>query len=81
MALIAPLETEAVPLAQAAGRVLARAATARRDQPPFAAASMDGYAVKSAEVELHAMFQVIGEAAAGHGFAGRVGAGQAVRIF
>ncbi|MEP2718578.1 molybdopterin molybdotransferase MoeA, partial [Pseudophaeobacter sp.] len=42
---------------------------------------MDGYAVKSDEVELHAMFQVIGEAAAGHRFDGKVGAGQAVRIF
>ena len=42
---------------------------------------MDGYAVNATEVELHAMFKVIGEAAAGHGFDGKVGAGQAVRIF
>ena len=42
---------------------------------------MDGYAVNKTEVELHAMFKVIGEAAAGHGFDGKVGAGQAVRIF
>lgn len=79
--LAAPLPEEEVPLAEAAGRVLAREVTARRDQPPFAASSMDGYAVKSAEVELHAMFKLIGEAAAGHRFDGRVGAGQAVRIF
>ncbi|WP_171176694.1 gephyrin-like molybdotransferase Glp [Ruegeria sp. HKCCD8929] len=79
--LVSPLEAEEVPLADAAGRVLARDVAATRDQPPFAASSMDGYAVKSAEVELHAMFKVIGEAAAGHAFGARVGAGQAVRIF
>ena len=79
--LAAPMPVEEVPLAQASGRVLARDVAARRDQPPFAASSMDGYAVKSAEVELHAMFKLIGEAAAGRRFAGRVGPGQAVRIF
>ncbi len=79
--LATPLPVETVPLAQAAGRILARDVAATRDQPPFAASSMDGYAVKRAEVELHAMFKVIGEAAAGHGFGGQVGPGQAVRIF
>ncbi|KUJ85923.1 molybdenum cofactor biosynthesis protein MoaA [Ruegeria marisrubri] len=79
--LVQPLPAEEVPLIEAAGRVLARDVTAQLDQPPFSASSMDGYAVKAAEVELHAMFKVIGEAAAGHGFDGRVGAGQAVRIF
>jgi len=72
---------EDVPLRQAAGRVLARAVASTRTQPPFAASSMDGYAVHKVEVEPDAMFKVIGEAAAGHGFAGKVGAGQAVRIF
>ncbi|PRZ47895.1 gephyrin-like molybdotransferase Glp [Tritonibacter scottomollicae] len=79
--LVSPVEVETIPLAQAAGRVLAEPVTARRDQPPFDASAMDGYAVNAAEVELHAMFKVIGEAAAGHGFEGSVGAGQAVRIF
>ncbi|MCV2889910.1 molybdopterin molybdotransferase MoeA [Ruegeria aquimaris] len=79
--LVAPVDAEQVPLAQAARRVLAADVAATRDQPPFAASSMDGYALKSAEVERHAMFKVIGEAAAGHRFSGRVGAGQAVRIF
>ncbi|GAB5436622.1 molybdopterin molybdotransferase MoeA [Falsiruegeria mediterranea] len=74
-------EIEEVPLAQASTRVLASDVAATRDQPPFAASSMDGYAVKAAEVEQHAMFKLIGEAAAGHGFDGTVGAGQAVRIF
>jgi molybdopterin molybdotransferase len=81
MDLVSPLETEEVPLAEAAGRVLAQDAVARRMQPPFSASAMDGYALKAAEVELHAMFKVVGESAAGHRFEGDVGAGQAVRIF
>ena len=81
LALAAPLAVERVPLAQAGGRVLAEPLTAGRDQPPFAASSMDGYAIKRVEADLHAQFKVVGEAAAGRGFRGRVGAGQAVRIF
>ncbi|MEX0349576.1 MAG: gephyrin-like molybdotransferase Glp [Paracoccaceae bacterium] len=79
--LVSPLESETVPLAQSAGRILARDAVATRDQPPFAASSMDGYAVNSAEVELHAMFKAVGEAAAGKRFSGNVKPGHAVRIF
>ena len=80
-ALVAPTEVEHVPLDQAHGRVLAETVYATRSQPPFDASSMDGYAVKAVEVDTGAMFRVIGEAAAGHGFSGTVGAGQAVRIF
>lgn len=79
--LVSPLPAETVKLSEAAGRVLAQDVVATRDQPPFAASSMDGYALKSTEVELHAMFKVIGESAAGKRFEGRVGPGQAVRIF
>ncbi|UWR12898.1 gephyrin-like molybdotransferase Glp [Sulfitobacter mediterraneus] len=79
--LVAPLDVEEVPLRQAAGRVLARDVTATRTQPPFAASSMDGYALRRAEVEPDAMFKVVGEAAAGHRFGGKLKAGQAVRIF
>lgn len=79
--LVTPLDTEEVPLIRAAGRVLAADAVARRDQPPFAASAMDGYAVDGSAVRPGAQFTVIGEAAAGHGFEGRVGTGQAVRIF
>ncbi len=79
--LVDVMDTEHVPLRAAAGRVLAQTVTAKRTQPPFAASSMDGYALRGTEVEPDAMFKVIGEAAAGHGFDGTVGAGQAVRIF
>ncbi len=79
--LVSPLETEAIPLAKAAGRTLAEPAIAMRDQPPFASSAMDGYAVMGVEVEDDVMFKVIGESAAGCRFDGEVKAGQAVRIF
>ena len=78
-ALARPLDVEEVPLREAGGRVLARSVAARRDQPPFAASAMDGYGVTEAAPGLS--FTVIGEAAAGRGFQGKVGAGEAVRIF
>jgi molybdopterin molybdotransferase len=81
LALAAPLEIEHIPVRHAAGRVLAQDVAATRTQPPFAASSMDGYALRRAEVEPDAMFKVVGEAAAGHRFDGGVKAGQAVRIF
>ena len=81
LSLCAPLGTERVPLRQAAGRVLAEDAMARRDQPPFSSSAMDGYAVSADSVALGDRFQVIGEAAAGHGFDAPLRAGQAVRIF
>ena len=79
--LVAPLEAESVPLQDACGRVLAETVTARRDQPPFSASAMDGYAVQSSDAVPGARLSVIGEAAAGHGFAGGLSQGQAVRIF
>jgi len=79
--LVEPLRPETIPLRQAAGRRLVAPVTAQRTQPPFDATAMDGYAVKSVELEQHAQFKVIGEAAAGHQFSGIVKAGQAVRIF
>lgn len=81
LSLCGSLDTEDVPLRNASGRVLAQDATARRDQPPFSASIMDGYAVRDEDSHIGATFRVIGEAAAGHGFSGAVGAGEAVRIF
>jgi molybdopterin molybdotransferase len=78
-ALTRRLETETVPLLEAAGRVLGEPARAQRDQPPFAASAMDGYAV--VEAVPGGRYTVIGESAAGHGFGGTVRSGQAVRIF
>ena len=80
LALVAPLASESVPLADAAGRWMSAPAVAKRDQPPFPASAMDGYAVQG-DPKPDASFLVIGEAGAGHAFAGQVGPGQAVRIF
>jgi len=73
--------TETLALRDAAGRVLATDAVAGRDQPPFAASAMDGYAVSGEQLAPGAVLRVIGEAAAGRRFPGRVGPGEAVRIF
>jgi len=77
-----PAATEAVPLAEAAGRVLAARLRARRTQPPFDAAAMDGYAVRAVDVaRLPARLRVIGSAPAGRRFDGMVQPGETVRIF
>ena len=76
---IAPRPAETVALGQAIGRVLAEDVTARRDQPPFAASAMDGWAVRSTDTP--GTLRIVGESAAGHGYEGEVGAGEAVRIF
>jgi molybdopterin molybdotransferase len=77
-----PTGTEIVALGAAAGRVLAEDVRAGTTQPPSAMSSMDGYAVRAADVaSAGAALTVIGAAPAGHPFSGRVGCGQAVRIF
>ncbi|EPX78123.1 gephyrin-like molybdotransferase Glp [Salipiger mucosus] len=76
-ALAQPLGSEEIPLLEANGRVLARDVVARRDQPPFSASAMDGYAL-GGDVD---SFRVIGESAAGQRFDGTVAQGEAVRIF
>ena len=79
---LAPLEAEQVDIGDSYGRVLAADLTATLTQPPFAASAMDGYAVRGTDVAtLPATLELIGEAAAGAGFTGTLGPGQAVRIF
>jgi molybdopterin molybdotransferase len=76
--------TEQVALSEAAGRVLAADATARRPNPPAANAAVDGYAfawaslkgaVETADLPLEP-----GRAAAGHPFKGPLAPGHALRI-
>ena len=79
---VVPLTAETIPIEAARGRTLASPLAALVTQPPFDASAMDGYAVRAADVErLPATLTVIGQAAAGHPFAGTVGPGQAARIF
>lgn len=76
-----PTAPETLPLAECAGRVLAADVAALRTHPPFANSAMDGYAVRADDIPAGASLSVIGEAAAGRGFSGKVGTGEAVRIF
>ncbi|MEQ1710472.1 MAG: gephyrin-like molybdotransferase Glp [Hyphomicrobium sp.] len=77
-----PLASEHVGIHEAGGRILAAPVVARLTQPPFDASAMDGYAVRARDVAaLPAALRLTGEAAAGRGFRGSVGAGEAVRIF
>jgi len=77
----APLPAERTALTDALGRVLVRDAIAPIDHPPAPMSAMDGYAVRADDARVGAELAVIGEAPAGRPFAGRVGSGQAVRIF
>lgn len=79
---VKPLPAESIPLVKALGRVLVQKVRAVRDQPPFPASAMDGYAVIAADVvSTPVSLKVIGTSAAGHGFRGRIRSGEAVRIF
>lgn len=77
-----PVSGETVSIGQAGGRTLAEDVFATRTQPPFPASAMDGYAVRAEDLaSCPATLRVIGTSAAGHGFSGVVGSGEAVRIF
>jgi molybdopterin molybdotransferase len=78
LAAVTPLGQERVPLDVALGRVLAEPVTASRDQPPFSVSAMDGYAIRAGDTP--GVLTVVGEAAAGRGFAGTCEAGMAIRI-
>lgn len=80
LALVTALPVEDVALGQAAGRYMPHPAIALRDQPPFAASAMDGYALIG-DPAAGARFRVVGEAGAGHAWAGQLAQGEALRIF
>ncbi len=76
------MPAETVPLRSALGRVLADAPAARTTHPPADVSAMDGYAVRMEDVKtVPVTLDQIGESAAGSGFEGVLGGGQAVRIF
>lgn len=78
LALAAPLPVERVDIPSALGRYLAEPLRARRTQPAAHMSAMDGFAVRADD--LAGPWQVVGESAAGHPFAGTMAPGQAVRI-
>lgn len=79
LAAAAPLPGIELPLADAAGLVLAQDVAGLRTQPPFDASAMDGYAIRFND--LPGPWRVVGESAAGARFVGTVDCGEAVRIF
>jgi molybdopterin molybdotransferase len=79
----ASLPAEGISLLTCDGRFLADTITADRDYPPFARSARDGFAVRASDLaaeQLPASLKIIGESAAGHGFAGRIEPGECVEI-
>ncbi len=75
--------SEKVPLIFALHRILAEPVVSPLDVPAFTNAAVDGFAVSGESLPSPgqtSQFQIIGEAFAGHPFAGIVQSGQAVRI-
>jgi molybdopterin molybdotransferase len=73
-----PLLSEAIPLAEAHGRVLREPVAASEDMPSFDRSAMDGYAVRLDDDAKK--FEVIGEIRAGQSVDGQLLPGQAIRI-
>ena len=77
-----PLPAEMVSLGDGLGRVLADDLASRRTQPPAAVSAMDGYAVRAEDVaRTPAELRIVAEIAAGAAWTGKVGQGEAARIF
>jgi molybdopterin molybdotransferase len=70
---------ETISFLDAAGRWTTQAIVARRSQPGADLSSMDGYAIRFAD--LPGPWRVIGDSAAGRPFRDSIAAGEAVRIF
>jgi molybdenum cofactor synthesis domain-containing protein len=76
------LNSESISLPEALGRVLAEDIIADTDLPPFDRSQMDGYAIRSTDVQSYmpARLKIVGESAAGRGWHQEMRAGEAVRI-
>ena len=85
LAQIDVLEAESVPLSDALGRILADPVVARDDLPPFANSSMDGYAVRAADLagaskDSPVELRVLADIAAGMDLAIEIKPGTSARI-
>lgn len=79
---LVPGDAERCALAEAMGRVVASDVASRLSLPPEAVSAMDGYAIRVADCQtVGTTLTRIGESAAGRPWDGRLGPGQAVRIF
>ena len=74
-----PTQAEIIALSEATHRVLAAPVLARLTQPPHDLSAMDGFALRAADAQQP--LTLIGEAPAGHPFAGVIGPGETVRLY
>lgn len=74
------LSPEAVPILEAAGRVLAEPVVSALDVPAFPRSAMDGFAVRAADLVAAVPLAIVGEAFPARPFVGTVAPGQAVRV-
>ena len=74
------LDPERVPVERAAGRVLAEAADALVDLPPFPSSAMDGFAVRAGDAGVGARLPVVARIAAGSPAERPLQAGEAMAI-
>ena len=75
------LGTERVEVLASLGRVLAEPIVSRREIPPWANSSMDGYAVRAEDSGTGAALRVVGRVEAGALPSRAIGCGEAMRIF
>jgi len=80
-AAVRQLSCETVSLDAAWARTLAAPVIAMRDQPPFRASAMDGYAVRKQDLTPGVPLKIIGVSAAGCGYVGALSPNTALRIF
>lgn len=73
-------EYEWLGIEDALGRILSRDIDSKLDVPGHDNSSMDGYALRFADLASGQPLQLIGQALAGHPYTGKVGSGQCVRI-
>jgi molybdopterin molybdotransferase len=77
---LTPLAAERVPLAGAAGRVVAEPAASAVDLPPFDRSAMDGYAVRAADTAPGVPLTLAGDVPAGEVAVAALAPGTAARV-
>ena len=80
-----PLQSEQVPLEEAAGRLLIKSVASEVDVPSFTRGMMDGFAVRAEDTTGASPYspmslEMIGQALPGQPFEGKIARGQTVRI-
>ena len=78
LALASPMNEQSIHVEDALGFYLSSPLIALRSQPAAPLSSMDGYAIKWSDMP--GPWQIVGESAAGHAFAGGIKSGETVRI-